>query len=142
MHETPRHGEDPTPGDDRLARVLGQVAANEAVRSAEQAVCDAWLADLADADRSAADAMTRCQAVTDAACETLGSALLARDVHGIATAQTALEDAIRELEESIACYEVVHALWADQCVWSAEAAALRLDEAASDEDRLAEAFGA
>lgn len=143
QHETPpRAGDGPTPDDQRLAEVLGQVAANEVVRAAEQAVCDAWLAELVAADRSAVEVMTRCQVATDAARTRLTAVLVARDVRLIATAHAALEEAIQDLERSIACYEAVHALLADQCVWSAEAAALRIVEAATDEGRVAEALRA
>lgn len=140
MRETPQHGDGPTPGDDRLDRVLGEVAANEAVRAAEQAVCDAWLSDLIDADRGAADEMARCRDVTDTARSKLCEFLVVGDASGIASAHAVLEQAIRGLEESMAHYEAVHGLLADQCVWSAEAAAVRVAEAASDEDRVASAM--
>lgn len=140
MHETPQHGDGPAQGDDRLDRVLGEVAANEAVRAAEQTVCDAWLADLIDADRAAADEMTRRRDVTDTARSELCEVLLVGDAPRIAAAHAFLERAIRGLEESMAHYEAVHGLLADQCVWSAEAAAARVAEAATDEDRVAAAM--
>jgi len=140
MHEMPGRHEDLSAGDDHLHQVRAQVAANEAVRAAEQAVCDAWLADLIEADRLAADRMTGCREATDAARGALGTVLLAGDVRAIARAHATLEGSIRDLEQSIAAYEAVHELLTDQCVWSAEAAALRDDEAATDEHRVAAAM--
>jgi len=139
MDEMPRRREGYAPGGDPVDRVVGEATANEAVRAAEQAVCDAWLAELIDADRSAADMMVRCHEATAASRAALRTALLAGDVGGIATTHAALEVTIRDLKRSMAGYEAVHALLADQYVWSAEAAARRRDEAAMDERRIAAA---
>lgn len=139
MDEMPRRRKGYAPGGDPLARAVVEAAADEAVRAAEQAVCDAWLAELIDADRSAADTVVRCHEATDAGHAALRAAQLAGDVGGIATAQAALEETIRDLKRGMAAYEAVHALLADQYVWSAEAAALRIEEAAMDERRIAAA---
>lgn len=138
MHEMPGRRQESDSGGARLDQALTKAAANEAVRGAEQTVCDAWLAELIEADRAAADTLKGCWDATDAARAALCNMLLAGDAPGIATSHAALDECIRSLQRSMAGYAAIHALLTDQRVLSTEAAALRDDEAATDRHRVGE----
>jgi hypothetical protein len=120
-------------------RVAGQVAAREAVRTAEEIVGTAWMAGLQEAEGQAATACRICTHMRDTAYEVYRSAQAARDTDSLTASYRELaasQDALSRIRDR---HDGLRAFAARERTAWAEAERTRALEVLADRDRLAEA---
>lgn len=121
------------------SRLLAEIAGNEAVREAEEAVGEAWLATLSAAEEEAATARKVCTRVRDSAYEVLRSAEADRDQGRITAGNRELAASQRALVQVRGRHEAIRRFAGQEHAASATAAQARSAGALADRQRLVEA---
>jgi hypothetical protein len=135
-----RHQRRRAKAEDAYARTLAEVSENEAIRTAEEIVCSAWITELMRSEREASLAVLSCEHMREKVREILCLAQADGEPLPIIEAQTRLETVERVLAECSTASDQARDILAEELEEWAAATQVRIEASLADQDRLSTAM--